>query len=61
LGSLIFGAVYVIFLAIQTSFQSIPYQFFAMWPYLAIVAILAGVAAKSGGPASLAKPYQKGE
>jgi len=61
LGSLIFGAVYVIFLVIQTSFQSIPYQFFAMWPYLAIVAILAGVAAKSGGPAGLAKPYEKGE
>lgn len=61
LGSLIFGAVYVLFLAIQTHFQSIPYQFFAMWPYLAIVALLAGVAAKSGGPAALAKPYEKRE
>jgi len=61
LGSLVFGAVYVLFLTIQTHFQTIPYQFFAMWPYLAIIIILSGVAAKSGGPAGLAKPYEKRE
>jgi len=59
-GCLVYGAVYVLFLTIQTHFLMIPYQFFAMWPYLAIVVILAAVAAKSGGPASLAKPYEKG-
>ena len=58
-GCLVYGAVYVLFLTIQTHFLMIPYQFFAMWPYLAIVVILAAVAAKSGGPASLAKPYEK--
>jgi len=61
LGCLIFGAVSVIFLTIQTHFQNVPYQFFAMWPYLAILALLAGVATKSGGPAGLAKPYEKRE
>ncbi len=61
LGCLIFGAVSVIFLTIQTHFQNVPYQFFAMWPYLAILVILAGVAAKSGGPAGLGKPYEKRE
>jgi simple sugar transport system permease protein len=60
-GCLVFGAVYVLFLTIQTYFQRIPYQLFAMWPYLAIIIILAGVAAKSGGPSSLARPYEKGE
>jgi ABC-type uncharacterized transport system permease subunit len=61
LGCLIFGAVYVLFLTIQTHFQSIPYQFFAMWPYLAILVIIAAVASKSHAPSALAKPYEKGE
>ena len=61
LGCLVFGAVSVLFLTIQTHFQTIPYQFFAMWPYLAILTILAGVAAKSGGPGGLGKPYEKRE
>lgn len=61
LGCLIYGAVYVLFLAIQTHFQSIPYQFFAMWPYLAILVIIAAVASRSRAPSALAKPYEKGE
>ncbi|MGA8904079.1 MAG: ABC transporter permease [Candidatus Bathyarchaeia archaeon] len=61
LGCLIYGTVYLLFLTIQTHFQSIPYQFFAMWPYLAILIIIAAVASRSRAPASLAKPYEKGE
>ena len=58
-GCLVFGAVFVVFLTIQNYYPSIPYQFFQMWPYLAILVILSGVSAKSGGPAALGKPYEK--
>jgi ABC-type uncharacterized transport system permease subunit len=61
LGCFIYGAVYVLFLTIQTHFQSVPYQFFAMWPYLAILIIIAAVASRSRAPSALAKPYEKSD
>lgn len=59
LGSLIFGAVYVLYYSLESVFPSVPYEFFAMWPYIATLLIIILVGSKARAPYSLAKPYSK--
>ncbi|MDG6927681.1 MAG: ABC transporter permease [Nitrososphaerota archaeon] len=56
-GSLIFGAVYILYLALESVFPSVSSNFFAMWPYLATLVLIFAVGAKSHAPSSLALPY----
>ena len=59
IGSLIFGLVYVSYLTLEIYFPNVPYQFFAMWPYLAALIIIVVVGARSVSPGALAQPYSK--
>lgn len=59
IGSLIFGAVYVLYYSLESVFPSVPYEFFAMWPYIATLVIIILVGSKARAPDSLAKPYSK--
>ncbi len=56
-GSLIFGAVYVLYLTLESVFPNISYNFFSMWPYLATLILIFAVGARSHAPSSLTMPY----
>ncbi|MDG7045017.1 MAG: ABC transporter permease [Nitrososphaerota archaeon] len=59
IGSLVFGAVYVLYLALETYFPATPYQFFSMFPYIATMILIILVGARAHAPAALALPYIK--
>ena len=59
IGCLIFGAVYVLYLSLESVFPSVPYQFFAMWPYLATLLVILVIGPKAHAPSSLTLPYRK--
>jgi len=58
-GSLVFGAVYILYYTLESVFPSVPYEFFAMWPYIATLLLIMVVGARAKSPDSLAKPYVK--
>jgi simple sugar transport system permease protein len=59
IGSLIFGAVFVLYYSLESVFPSVPYEFFAMWPYLATLLIIILVGSRAKSPNALAKPFTK--
>jgi len=59
IGSLIFGMVFVLYITLESYFQSTPNEFFEIWPYLATLIIIVVVGARARPPASLAKPYTR--
>jgi ABC-type uncharacterized transport system permease subunit len=58
-GALIFGTVYVFYITIESSFLFIPYEFFAMFPYLATIFLIAIFGSRARPPRALARPYAK--
>jgi len=61
IGALVFGAIYVLYLTLESLLPSFPYQFLEMWPYLATLGFIVVVGKRANPPAALAKPYDKGE
>jgi simple sugar transport system permease protein len=61
IGALMFGAVYVLYLTLESVLPSFPYQFLEMWPYLAALAFIVVVGKRARAPAALATPYNKEE
>jgi simple sugar transport system permease protein len=61
IGALIFGAVYVLYLTLESALPTFPYQFLEMWPYLAALAFIVVVGKRAHPPAALARPYTKEE
>lgn len=59
IGCLVFGAVYVLYFTLESVFPSVPYEFFAMWPYIAVLLVIMLVGARARAPDSLSKPYLK--
>jgi ABC-type uncharacterized transport system permease subunit len=60
-GALIFGLVDAFQLSLQATGTNIPFQFLLMLPYLIPIGILAATSKKSGAPAALAIPFNRGE
>jgi len=60
-GSLIFGAVYIFYIYLETIIVSVPYEFFDMWPYLAVLGMILVIGLRARPPTSLALPYIKEE
>jgi len=61
IGALVFGAIYVLYLTLESALPSFPYQFLEMWPYLATLAFIVVVGKRANPPAALGRPYDKGE
>jgi simple sugar transport system permease protein len=61
IGALVFGAIYVLYLTLESVLPSFPYQFLAMWPYLATLGFIMVVGKRANPPAALATPYRKEE
>ncbi|MGC9209565.1 MAG: ABC transporter permease [Nitrososphaeria archaeon] len=58
-GSFVFGVIYALYVTLESVFPSVPYQFFAIWPYLATMIAIFIVGARAHMPSSLAMPYIK--
>lgn len=61
IGALLFGAIYVLYLTMESVLPTLPYQFLEMWPYLATLGFIVIVGKRANPPAALAKPYDRGE
>lgn len=61
IGALVFGAIYVLYLTLETVLPTFPYQFLEMWPYLATLGFIMVVGKRANPPAALATPYRKEE
>lgn len=61
IGALMFGAVYVLYLTLESVLPSFPYQFLEMWPYLAALGFIVVVGKRANPPAALGRPYYKEE
>jgi simple sugar transport system permease protein len=61
IGALVFGAIYVLYLTLESVLPSFPYQFLEMWPYLATLGFIMVVGKRANPPAALATPYRKEE
>lgn len=61
IGALVFGAIYVLYLTLESVLPSLPYQFLEMWPYLATLGFIIVVGKRANPPAALARPYERGE
>ncbi|MGC8661688.1 MAG: ABC transporter permease [Nitrososphaeria archaeon] len=58
-GTLIFGAVYVFYLMMESIYPAIPYDFYQMLPYLATLVMILVIGAKARAPTALTLPYIK--
>lgn len=58
-GTLIFGAVYVFYLIMESVYPAIPYDFYQMLPYLATLVMILVIGAKARAPTALTLPYIK--
>jgi len=61
IGAMVFGAIYVLYLTLESVLPSFPYQFLEMWPYLATLAFIVVVGKRANPPQALGRPYDKGE
>lgn len=59
--SLLFGGASALQVRLQAMGLNVPHQFFAMLPYLLTMIVLAGVVGRTVSPASMGKPFIKGE
>jgi len=58
-GTLIFGAVYVFYLMMESIYPAIPYDFYQMLPYLATLVMILVIGARAKAPTALTLPYIK--
>jgi simple sugar transport system permease protein len=58
-GTLIFGAVYVLYFMMESIYPVIPYEFYQMLPYLVTLVMILIIGAKARAPAALTLPYIK--